>query len=263
VIDMNLDLEMIDVGVDEESGVGTLTIQRPEKLNAITMAMRGAIVQAFEALGREEAVRVIVVRGSGDRAFSAGGDIPEFVQFPPYQLTELAHTVGAPERVRQPVIAAIDGLCFGGGLEFALACDFRIATDRSQFGFPEITLGALPGSGGTQRAVRLLGLTRAKMLVLTGQAVDAARAEQWGLVSETVAPEMLDDTVQALAVRLASLSPVALKFAKAVLNKALDGSFANGIEMEGKSMAILCGMEDFHEGVEAWKERRPPVFHGR
>lgn len=260
---MNLDLEMIGVEVDDGTGIATLTIERPEKLNAITMKMRGAIVEAFDALGKEEGVRVIVVRGSGDRAFSAGGDIPEFVQFPPHELTELAHTVGAPERVRQPVIAAIDGLCFGGGLEFALACDFRIATDRSQFGFPEITLGALPGSGGTQRAVRLLGLTRAKMLVLTGQAIDAKQAERWGLVSQTVAPDALDAAVQALATRLASLSPIALKFAKAVLNKALDGSFANGIEMEGKSMAILCGMEDFHEGVEAWKERRPPVFNGR
>jgi len=258
-----MDLETLDVDVNAATGVATLLIKRPEKLNAITMAMRRGIVEVFDALGKDETVRVIVVRGAGDRAFSAGGDIPEFVQFPPHELTELAHTVGAPERVRQPVIAAIDGLCFGGGLEFALACDFRIATDRSQFGFPEITLGALPGSGGTQRSVRLVGLTRAKMLVLTGRAIDAARAEQWGLVSETVPFDALDSTVTELAERLASLSPIALKFAKAVLNKALDGSFANGVEMEGKSMAILCGMEDFHEGVEAWKERRPPVFHGR
>jgi 2-oxoglutaroyl-CoA hydrolase len=258
-----MDPDMIGVEVDAARGVATVLIQRPDKLNAITMAMRRSIVEVFERLGSDASVRVIVVRGSGDRAFSAGGDIPEFVQFPPHELTELAHTVGAPERVCQPVIAAIDGLCFGGGLEFALACDFRIATDRSQFGFPEITLGALPGSGGTQRSVRLLGLTRAKMLVLTGLPVDAAQAASWGLVSQTVPANQLDEAVAGLADRLASLSPVALKFAKAVLNKALDGSFANGVVMEGKSLAILCGMEDFHEGVEAWKERRPPVFHGR
>jgi 2-oxoglutaroyl-CoA hydrolase len=260
---MPMDLEMMSVEIDADTGVATLVIERPEKLNAITMAMRRSIVTAFDALGRNESVRVIVVRGSGDRAFSAGGDIPEFVQFPPHELTQLAYTVGAPERCPQPVIAAIDGLCFGGGLEFALACDFRIATSRSSFGFPEITLGALPGSGGTQRAVRLVGLTRAKMLVLTGRAIQAEDAEKWGLVSEVVEPDRLDGVVGELADRLRSLSPVAVKFAKAVLNKALDGSFANGVEMEGKSMAILCGMEDFHEGVAAWKERRAPVFRGR
>jgi 2-oxoglutaroyl-CoA hydrolase len=258
-----MDYEMMSVDVDASRGVATVTIERPEKLNAITMAMRQTIVQIFEELGPREDVRVIVVRGSGDRAFSAGGDIPEFAQFPPHELTRLAYTVGAPERVPQPVIAAIDGLCFGGGLEFALACDFRIATPQSQFGFPEITLGALPGSGGTQRAVRLLGLTRAKMLVLTGRGIDGATAERWGLVSELADAGDFQRRVDELADRLVSLSPVALKFAKDVLNKALDGSFANGVEMEGKSMAILCGMEDFHEGVDAWKARRPPVFRGQ
>jgi len=157
----------------------------------------------------------------------------------------------------------IDGHCYGGGLEFALACDFRIATPRSRFAFPEITLGAIPGSGGTQRAVRLLGLTRAKALVMTGDVIDAETAERWGLLTRLVEATDLDEAVSSLASRLASLSPVSLGFAKAVLNKALDGSFANGIEMEGKSMAILCGMEDFKEGVQAWKERRPAVFHGR
>ena len=256
-------LDMVGLDRDAERGVATLTIERPEKLNAITLEMRRTIMGALEELARDEDVRVIVITGSGDRAFSAGGDIPQFAEYPPHQLTELAYTVGAPERCPQPVIAAIDGLCFGGGLELALACDFRIATTRSQFGFPEITLGALPGSGGTQRAVRLLGLTRAKRLVLTGKGINARVAEDWGLVSELVEPEELDATVASLADHLVSLSPVALKFAKAVLTKALDGSFANGLEMEGKSMAILCGMDDFQEGVSAWKARRPPVFQGR
>jgi 2-oxoglutaroyl-CoA hydrolase len=255
--------DFISVGKDGTTGVATLTIDRPQKLNAITLEMRQTIVEAMERLAADQEVRAIVVTGSGDRAFSAGGDIPQFAEYPPHQLTELAYTVGAPERCPQPVIAAIDGMCFGGGLEFALSCDFRIATTRSEFRFPEITLGALPGSGGTQRAVRLLGLTRAKMMVLTGRPVDAARAEHWGLVSQVVDPDELDATVADLAAHLCGLSPVALKFAKAVLNKALDGSFANGLEMEGKSMAILCGMNDFHEGVQAWKDRRPPVFQGR
>lgn len=259
VMPMELDL----IGLEHEAGVATLTIQRPKKLNAITLEMRQMILHALEQLHQDDDVRVIVIRGAGEQAFSAGGDIPQFAEYPPHELTELAYTVGAPERCRQPVIAAVDGLCFGGGFELALACDFRIATTRSQFGFPEITLGALPGSGGTQRAVRLIGLTRAKKLVLTGRGIDAETAEAWGLVSDVVEPSALDATVDELAQRLISLSPVALKFAKAVLNKALDGSFANGLEMEGKSMAILCGMEDFKEGVGAWKEKRPAVFRGR
>ena len=255
--------EMMSVETNEETGVATLTLERQEKLNAISMAMRRSIVEVFTQLGADPAVRVIVVKGGGDKAFSAGGDIPEFAEYPPHELTQLAYTVGAPERVPQPVIASIDGHCYGGGLEFALACDFRIASSRSRFAFPEITLGALPGSGGTQRAVRLVGLTRAKLMVLTGEPIDAEQAEHWGLVSRVVAPEDLDATVAQLVDRLRGLSPVSLNFAKAVLNKALDGSFANGIEMEGKSMAILCGMDDVKEGVQAWKERRPPVFHGR
>jgi 2-oxoglutaroyl-CoA hydrolase len=252
------------VGLDrDDRGVATITIQRPEKRNAITLEMRQVIMRTLESLALDSTVRVIVITGSGDRAFSAGGDIPQFAEYPPHQLTNLAQTMGAPERCPQPVIAAIDGLCFGGGLELALACDYRLATSRSSFGFPEITLGALPGSGGTQRAVRMLGMSRAKRLVLTGERIDAATAEDWGLVSQVVEVEAFDDALETLIQRFLTLSPVALNFAKAVLTKALDGSFPTGIEMEGKSMAILCGMEDFQEGVTAWKERRPAVFQGR
>ncbi|WP_259312249.1 enoyl-CoA hydratase/isomerase family protein [Capillimicrobium parvum] len=252
------------VGLDrDERGVATVTIQRPEKRNAITLEMRQVIMRTLESLALDASVRVIVITGSGDLAFSAGGDIPQFAEYPPHQLTNLAQTMGAPERCPQPVIAAIDGLCFGGGLELALACDYRLATVRSSFGFPEITLGALPGSGGTQRAVRMLGMSRAKRLVLTGERIDAATAEDWGLVSQVVEAEVFDDALETLVQRFLTLSPVALNFAKAVLTKALDGSFPTGIEMEGKSMAILCGMEDFQEGVMAWKERRPAVFQGR
>lgn len=257
-----MELENMSLSADPGIGIATLTLERPEKLNAISMAMRQSIVEVFDALREDPTVRVICVRGGGDKAFSAGGDIPEFAEYPPHELTQLAYTVGAPERCPQPVIAAIDGHCYGGGLEFALACDFRIATPDSRFAFPEITLGALPGSGGTQRAVRLMGLTRAKAMVMTGEPIDAETAERWGLLTRVVPRDDLDSAVTTLATRLAALSPVSLGFAKAVLNKALDGSFANGIEMEGKSMAILCGMDDFKEGVQAWKERRPAVFHG-
>lgn len=257
---MQLDLMRLD---RDDRGVATLTIEREAKRNAITLEMRQTLMGALEELALDESVRVIVITGAGDKAFSAGGDIPQFAEYPPHQLTQLAHTVGTPERCPQPVIAAIDGLCFGGGFELALACDFRVGTTRSSFGFPEITLGALPGSGGTQRAVRLLGQTRAKRMVMTGERIDAELAERWGILSHLVDADRLDATVDALADRLIGLSPVALKFAKQVLTKALDGSFANGIEMEGKSMAILCGMDDFKEGVTAWKEKRPAVFQGR
>jgi 2-oxoglutaroyl-CoA hydrolase len=256
-------LDNLRVEVDSEGRVGRLYIERVEKLNAITMQMRRDIGRCFEWFTEDDRVRVVVVRGAGDTAFSAGGDIPEFLRTPAPDMANLAYHLGAPERCPKPVIAAIDGHCYGGGLEFALACDFRIATPRSRFAFPEITLGAMPGSGGTQRAVRLMGLTRAKAMVLTGLPIDAEAAERYGLITRVVPVETFELEVQRLTQRLVKLSPVALRFAKMVLNRALDASLAAGLEMEGKAMAILTSTEDFAEGVQAWETKREPDFKGR
>lgn len=255
--------ENLRFDMDPEAPIARLTIDRPAKLNSITMQMRRDINRFFDFAATEPGIRVIIITGAGDKAFSAGGDIPEFLRVPVPELANLAHSISGPYRCPKPVIAAINGHCYGGGLELALTCDFRIASTNARFAFPEITLGALPGSGGTQRAVRLMGLTRAKALVLTGRVIDAEQAERWGLITEVVAPEDLDKTVRDLAVRLTKLSPVSLSFAKSVLDHATDGALAAGFQMEGKAMTVLCQMEDFKEGVKAWQEKRPAVFHGR
>ncbi|MFM0283797.1 enoyl-CoA hydratase/isomerase family protein [Paraburkholderia sediminicola] len=250
--------------IDEDAPIGRLFINRPDKLNAITMAMRAEIVRFFDMIEEDDRIRVIVMRGTATgRGFSAGGDIPQFLEVPPRQLANLAYSMSAPERCTKPVIAVIDGHCYGGGLELACSCDFRIAIPAARFAFPEVTLGALPGSGGTQRAVRLMGVGRARALVQTGRPITAEQAERWGLVTWLYQPDELDKEVDALAHHLAKLSPLASAFAKQVVSNAPDTSLAGGFQMEGKAMTVLCGMEDFQEGVAAWKEKRPAKFTGR
>lgn len=250
----------VDIVLDEDTAVAQLTINRPNKLNSITWAMRWEIKRCIEDADDDPRVKVIVIRGAGDKAFSAGGDIPEFLRLPTENLINLAYPLGAVERATKPVIAAIDGHCYGGGLELAVACDFRIATERSQFAFPEVTLGAMPGSGGTQRAVRLMGVTRAKALVMTGSPIDATKAEHWGLITEVVANDALDARVAELAARLASLSPLAVHSAKQAVDAAPDTPLEAGLKMEGRAMTVLTSREHFAEGVAAWKEKRPAVF---
>lgn len=241
-------------------GIATVVIDRADKLNSITWLMRWEIMRCIEAAEADDRAKVIVLRGAGDRAFSAGGDIPEFLDLPDESLTNLAYPMGAPERCTKPVIAAIDGHCYGGGLELTLACDFRIATAKSRFAFPEVTLGAMPGSGGTQRAVRLMGVGRAKAMVMTGTPITAEKAERWGLITEMVADGTLDDEVHTLAARLAGFSPLSMRLAKRTLDNAPDASLESGLLMEGASMTVLVRRPHFSEGVAAWREKRPPVF---
>jgi 2-oxoglutaroyl-CoA hydrolase len=250
--------------IDKDAPIGRLFIDRPEKLNSITLKMRSEIIRFFDMMEEDERVRVVVIRGvAAGKGFSAGGDIPGFVGVPPRQLANLAYSMSAPERLTKPTIAVIDGHCYGGGLEFACSCDFRIATPAARFAFPEITLGALPGSGGTQRAVRLMGVGRARAMVQTGRPITAERAEMWGLVTWLYSAEDLEKEVNELALHLTKLSPVASAFAKQVVSNAPDTSLAGGFQMEGKAMTVLCQMEDFREGVNAWKEKRPAQFKGR
>lgn len=256
--------ENLRLEIDKDAPVGRLWINRPEKLNAISMQMRAEIVRFFDMIDEDERIRVVVIRGVPEgKGFSAGGDIPQFVEVPPRQLANLAYSMSAPERCSKPVIAVIDGHCYGGGLEFACSCDFRIATPNARFAFPEVTLGALPGSGGTQRAVRLMGIGRARAMVQTGRPIHAEQAERWGLVTWLYQPEELEQEVNSLAHHLAGLSPLASTFVKQVVSHAPDTSLAGGFHMEGKAMTVLCGMEDFREGVAAWKEKRPAKFTGR
>lgn len=251
------------VARDEARGVATITLDVPEKMNRVSMAAREQLAALYHELGRDPGVRVIVMTGAGDRAFTAGGDIAGFLERDPEHLSRLAWNVAAAERCPKPVIARIRGFCLGVGLELALACDFRIASGDAQLGLPEVGLGMIPGSGGTQRLARLIGLGRAKDVVMRRKRISADEALAWGLVSEVVPPAKLDAAVERAVDELLALSPLALGMAKRVLNHAYDGPLHLGLELEGLAYGLLRSTHDFREGVEAFGEKREPRFEGR
>jgi enoyl-CoA hydratase/carnithine racemase len=229
----------------------------------MTVAMRNEFPGIFAGLEADAGVRVVVVRGAGGKAFSAGGDVAEFLTLAPADLEMWGDTLTSAERFRKPVIAAIDGYTMGAGLELAVACDVRIATRRSEFAFPEVRLGMIPGSGGTQRALRLIGMTRAKLFMMTGQRISAERAEAWGLITQAVPDDGLDAAVDALAGELAERAPLALRTLKMVLNRGADAPLDTALELERKAYAWLRSTHDYEEGVKSFVEKRPPKYRGR
>ena len=247
---------------DPERATATITLDVAGKLNRVAIAARDELARVFDELGTDGSVRTIVLTGAGE-AFTAGGDIAGFLDAEPEHLSRLAWNVAAPERCPKPVIARLRGYAFGVGLELALACDFRIAADDVQLGLPEVKLGMIPGSGGTQRLARLIGLGRAKDMIMRGRAIGAEDALALGLVGEVVRPDELDGAVARLVDELNALSPLALAVAKRVLNHAYDGPLPLGLELEGLAYGLLRSTHDFREGVEAFGEKRPPKFEGR
>jgi 2-oxoglutaroyl-CoA hydrolase len=255
--------ELDGLRLEHDADVATITLDVPEKLNRVSMPARDQLAELFEELGRDESVRAIVLTGAGEKAFTAGGDIAGFLEREPEELSRLAWNIAAPERCPKPVVAKLRGYAFGVGLELALACDFRIASDDVELGLPEVKIGMIPGSGGTQRLARMVGLGRAKDMVMRGRRIDAEEALAIGLVTGVVAPTELDSAVSSLVDELRALSPLALALSKRVLNHAYDGPLALGLEVEGLAYGLLRSTHDFREGVEAFGEKRPPKFQGR
>jgi enoyl-CoA hydratase/carnithine racemase len=249
--------------VERKDGVATVWIDRREKMNAMTVAMRNEFPGVFRDLDEDPDIRVVVTRGAGGKAFSSGGDVAEFLSLAPADLEQWGDSLGWPERCRKPVIAAIDGYAMGAGLELALACDIRVATLRSQFALPEIRLGMIPGSGGTQRALRLMGMTRTKLFAMTGQPISAERAEAWGLITLAVPDNGLEEALRKLASELAQRAPLALRTLKMVLNRGSEAPFESALELERKAYAWLRSTHDYEEGVRAFLQKRTPNYTGR
>jgi 2-oxoglutaroyl-CoA hydrolase len=245
--------------VERDGDVARITLDVPGKFNRVTMLAREQLREVFEELDAEDAVRFVVVAGAGG-SFTAGGDIAGFLEASPWTVSRLAHNVAAPERCRKPVVAVLQGYVFGVGLELALACDFRIAAHDVQLGLPEVTIGMIPGSGGTQRLARMIGLGRAKDVIMRGRRLDADEALSLGVVTEV--SDDVDAAVASLCEELRRLSPLSLAMAKRVLNLAYDGPLHLGLEVEGLAYGLLQQTHDFREGVEAFVAKRKPEFTG-
>ena len=247
--------------------VATITLNRPEVRNAMNTALREAMLHHFTALSTSDDVRVIVVTGAGDRAFSAGADIREFVEAQtPTRFREQRRRLEfrqVMERCPQPIIAAIRGVALGGGLELALACDIRIAADDASLRLTEVNLAIIPGGGGTQRLPRLVGRGKALEMILTGARIGAAEALRIGLVERVVPAEDLMKHTMELARELAGRAPLALRYAKEAVVKGLGMSLEDGLRLEGDLSTLLRTTEDRLEGARAFLEKRKPNWKGQ
>jgi enoyl-CoA hydratase len=251
--------------IEHDGAILTLTLNRPDKLNAIDGAMLDALGEALGEIERDRAVRAVILTGAG-RAFSAGADIKEWTALPPLEFGRSWGLRGHAlfdrlAALPPPVIAALNGIAFGGGLELALCADIRIASEQARLGLPEVTIAALPGWGGTQRLPRLIGPGRAKHMILTGQPIDPAKAEGWGLVSEVVAADALLARAKELAAQIAANAPLSVQAAKRLVDAAVPVTPAATLEVHA---GAVCGAtEDAQEGRASFLERRPPRYHGR
>ena len=253
--------------ISNRGAVRTIVVNRPDKLNALNRDTLNELGLVFAQAAQDDAVRVVVLAGAGEKAFVAGADISEMNGYTPVQAQGFSRTgqrlMSTIERLGKPVIARIQGFALGGGMELAMACHLRVASEKAKFGQPEINLGLIPGFGGTQRLLRLAGRGAALELCLTGTTIPAQRAYELGIVTRVVAPEMLDETVDALADQLAAAAPLA---AAGILDAVLQGGEAGidqGLEFETQGFALMFSTDDMREGTSAFLEKRKAAFKGQ
>jgi enoyl-CoA hydratase len=253
--------------VQRESGVAVLTIQRPQRLNALDAATLDDIRQAVLDFQQDESIRCVIVTGGGDKAFVAGADVNEIARDTPDGALQRAlrgqRVFDLIEQLGKPVIAAVNGVALGGGCELAMACTLRIAADTARFGQPEISLGLIPGFAGTQRLARLVGKTRAMEMILTGSSISASEALAIGLINRVVPAANLMSAARTLASELATKPAIALRYAMAAINNGLEMPFAQGCQLEASLFGMVTTTEDMREGTKAFLEKRRAEFKGR
>ena len=260
-----MNYENILISIEEK--IATITINRPTKLNALNKKTINDLQKAFKLLAKNNDVRVIVLTGSGEKAFVAGADISEFANYTIEEGTALAaegqeKLFDFIENLKKPVIAAVNGFALGGGLELAMACHFRIASDNAKMGLPEVSLGLIPGYGGTQRLPQLIGKGRAMEMIMTAGMLNAEEAKQYGLVNHVVPQAELISYCNTIAEKIIKNAPIAIsKAIKAINANYKDGK--NGYEVEIKSFGKCFGTKDFIEGTTAFLEKRKAVFTGK
>ena len=256
-----IDLDGFRVEVNHGRQRGDIVLDRPP-FNVIMMPQRDQLRRAFEALDEDDGVRVIVLRAVGEH-FSSGGYIKGFLAASPEHVAKLAWNIAAPTRCTKPVIAAARGFCFGVGFEISLACDFRLVSETCNYALPEQRLGQIPGSGGSARLQKIVGITRTKDIVMRSRRIPARQAYDWGIATEVVADDGLEAATDALVAELVGVAPLAQRTAKKLLNDTEDASLSVAIELEGHCYSRLRMSDDFAEGVAAFHEKRPPRFQGR
>jgi len=251
---------------EKKDSLSWITLNRPEAMNAQNDILRAEVIQVLEDSRDDDNVRVIIITGAGDKAFSAGADISEFPKWMPADILNGKGKIRAVELIREipkPVIAMVNGYALGGGCELAMACDIVIASENAQFGQPEVRVGVIPGAGGTQVLPRLIGEKKAKELVFTGNRITAQEALGLGLVNKVVPQDKLGEAVMEMANAILQNSPVIVKLAKIAVNKSLETPLSVGMGYERDLFAICFGTEDQKEGAKAFLEKRKPSYKGR
>jgi enoyl-CoA hydratase len=258
----------VELKFDKRDGIAIITMNRPKALNARNRRLRQELIRAFDTVDEDRDIVVAILTGAGDRAFSVGMDLKEAAtdEETPLQArdtwTKESDAV-ALDRVAKPVIGAINGYALGGGLELALCCDFRIAADTAQLGLPEASRGLMPGSGGTQRLPRLIGPSRALELMMTGERISAAEAHRIGLVNQVVPQAELMVAAEAFARKITASAPIALRLIKEAVRKGMDMPLGQGLALETNLSALVTLTEDYKEGINAFVEKRAPVWRNR
>src|SRR6266478_1897692 len=253
-------LDGFRVEIDPARERADVILDRPP-FNIVSMPQRDQLRRVFEALDEDARARVIVLRATGEH-FSSGGNIKGFMEASPEHVSKLAWNIAAPARCGKPVIAANRGFCFGVGFEISLACDFRLVSETCEYALPEQRLGQIPGSGGSARLQKIVGITRTKDIVMRSKRIKGRQALEWGIATDCVPDDQLEATVDALVEELRTFSPIAQRTAKKLLNDTEDASLSTSIELEGLCYSRLRQSDDFREGVEAFHEKRSPKFRG-